>query len=305
MPVDPCFDDLLSDPRNTVRPPPAHVPLARVRAAADAAMAQGDAPAMASVRDDAMPCGTHHVPVRHYRPTDAAALPAILFCHGGGFVWGSIETHDGLCRRLAAATGAAVASVGYRLAPETPFPGPVEDARAALRHLAGADGIDGGALALCGDSAGAAICASLAKLAPRDGIALRHLALLYPALDPACDTPSQHALADGPLLTRDAMRWFWSAYLGDAEPGDDRLPLHPAGLEHLPPTIIATAEFDPLRDEGAALAERLRALGTDVVLRCVPGMVHGFLSLPAASPVADAAMHEVHARLRTALAGRS
>ncbi len=164
MPIDPCFTELLEDPRNTVRPPPAHVPMDKVRRAADAAMSQGDASEMAAVRDGVVHLEGRDVPYRHYRPTTAPNLPGILFCHGGGFVWGSIETHDGICRRLAARTGAAVISVGYRLAPETPLPGPVEDAYGVLQDLiAGVDeyGIDADNLALCGDSAGAGSVSAL------------------------------------------------------------------------------------------------------------------------------------------------
>lgn len=302
MPIDPCFAELLADPRNTVRPPPAHVSMDRVRRAADGAMAQGDAPPMATVRDSAVALPGREVPCRVYRPVQVPVLPAVLFCHGGGFVWGSLETHDGICRRLAARTGAAVISVGYRLAPETRFPGPVEDAFGVLQDMISrADhyGIDAGNIALCGDSAGGAICVSIAKRAARDDIALRHLALIYPALDPECDTASQRELADGPLLTREAMRWFWSCYLGSRpDYSDDLLPLQDAGLGTLPATTVATAEFDPLRDEGEILADRLTACGIDVSHRCYPGMIHGFMSLAATSEIIDAALRDVSERIR-------
>lgn len=304
MPIDPCFQELLSDPRNTVRPPPPHVPMDKVRRAADAAMAQGVVPQMVQMEDVAVRAAGREVPFRHYRPVVSRTLPAILFCHGGGFVWGSIDTHDGICRRLAAQTGAAVISVGYRLAPETRFPGPVEDARAVLRHIiedCEALGLDSAAIALCGDSAGGGICVSLAKIAARDGIPLRHLALIYPALDPDCNTASQRDLADGPLLTQAAMRWFWSCYLGSTDAQLDLLPLGAAYLAGLPPTTIATAEYDPLRDEGAGFAERLTALGVEVESTCFAGMIHGFLSLPATSPVMDGAMRYVAHRLGAAL----
>lgn len=304
MPIDPCFQELLSDPRNTVRPPPPHVPMDKVRRAADAAMAQGVAPRLARVKDGTARIAGQEILFRHYRPVASPSLPAILFCHGGGFVWGSIDTHDGICRRLAALTGAAVVSVGYRLAPEDRFPAPVEDAYAILRHIATQSaglGLDSGAIALCGDSAGAAICVSVAKLAARDGIHLCHLALIYPALDPDCNTASQRDLADGPLLTQAAMRWFWSCYLSGTDAQLDLLPLGAAYLDGLPPTTIATAEYDPLRDEGAGFAERLTALGVEVETTCFAGMIHGFLSLPTTSPVMDEAMRYVAHRLGAAL----
>jgi len=301
MPIDPCFAELLSDPRNTVRPPPAHVAMAKVRRTADAAMSQGNAPQMAAVRDSAVHLKGRDISCRQYRPVDAPILPAILFCHGGGFVWGSIETHDGICRRLAAKTGAAVISVGYRLAPETRFPGPVEDVDGVLRDMIARDddyGIDADNLALCGDSAGGGICVSVAKLAARDSIPLRHLALIYPALDPGCDTASQHALANGPLLTQEAMQWFWSCYLGTPpNHAADLLPPQSAYLDGFPATTVATAEFDPLKDEGEHFTARLRARKIDVAFKCYPGMIHGFMSLPASSATTQAALSDVCERL--------
>jgi acetyl esterase len=225
--LDPSLVALVSDPRNTVRPPPAHVPLDKVRWAADAAMAQGAWVDMAAVTDGTVTHGAHAIPVRHYRPTSDAVLPAIVFCHGGGFVWGSIATHDGLCRRLAALTGAAVISVGYRLSPETVCPGAAEDALAVLTDLiarAADHGIASDRVALCGDSAGGAICIAVAAMAARAGLPLRHLALFYPAIDPACDSASQRAQADGPVLTQAAMRWFWSCYLGTGTPATTPAP---------------------------------------------------------------------------------
>ncbi|SDD53134.1 alpha/beta hydrolase [Ruegeria marina] len=304
MPVDPCFSELLSDPRNTVRPPPAHVPMEKVRQAADRAMAQGESPVMASVRDADFAVEGRAIPVRQYRPIEAERLPAIVFCHGGGFVWGSIETHDGLCRRLAAKTGASVFSVGYRLAPETRFPGPVLDVLGvlgAVHECADGEDIDPDALALCGDSAGGAICVSVAALAAQSGLSLRHLGLFYPALDPSCNTPSQHAFAEGPLLTKSAMEWFWSCYLGPGKPPENvPLPGDLRDLSGLPPTTIATAEFDVLRDEGVHFAKRLTDAGIDTELTCHPGMIHGFLSLPATSHQIDAALDGMCQRLRAA-----
>lgn len=305
MPIDPSFAELLSDPRNTVRPPPAHVPMDKVRRAADGAMAQGELPELHSITDAHVSLEGRDIPIRHYRPTDKDALPAILFCHGGGFVWGSIDTHDGICRRLAAQTNAAVISVGYRLAPETRFPGPVQDVFGVLQEIsrsAAALAIDPQAIALCADSAGGAICVSVSALAARTGLQLSHLGLFYPALDPSCNSPSQHKFSEGPLLTKAAMEWFWSCYLGaDKRSGDIPLPHEIPDFSVLPQTTIVTAEFDPLRDEGADFFNRLKDADVNARLTCHTGLIHGFLSLPTTSPRNEAAFQEVCTRLREAL----
>ncbi len=307
MPVDPCFSAFLADPRNAVQPPPPHVPLGKVRAVANGAMAQLEAPTLPFREDLAFALDRRSIAARHYRPSDAKSLPLILFCHGGGFVWGDLDTHDGLCRRLAADTGFAVISLDYRLAPETRFPGPVEDVFGVLRLViqqADAYGIDPSAIALCGDSAGAAICVSVAAMAAEAGIALRHLALFYPALDPSCSTPSHHALAEGYMLTRAAMAWFWDCYLGPTPPsGPSVLPSQLADLAGLPPTSIATAEFDPLRDEGQRFCQALQDAGQDADYRCHSGMLHGFLSLPVRSPVIEAAVDHMCRRIKASMLG--
>jgi acetyl esterase len=305
MPIDPCFADLLSDPRNTVRPPPDHIPLDRVRQAADRAMDQGKVPDLERIVDGTVQLPGRDIAIRHYRPSADAILPAIIFCHGGGFVWGSIDTHDGICRRLASETGAAVISVGYRLAPETRFPGPVDDVHGVLKDMirnAPQYGINPDAIALFGDSAGGAICVSVAALAARAGRNLRHLGLFYPALDPACDSVSQRTFADGPLLTQEAMAWFWTCYLDASEDRDGTpLPLELEDFSGFPPTTINTAEHDPLRDEGETLHRRLLANGVVSDLTCLPGMIHGFLSLPVTSPVIENAFDEAAGKLRISL----
>ena len=195
-------------------------------------------------------------------------------------------------------------SKGCRLSPETRAPGAVEDACAVLRDLiarAAHHGIAPGRIALCGDSAGGAICIGAAALAARSGLALRHLALFYPAIDPACDTASQNALADGPVLTRAAMRWFWDQHLGPDPATGGLLPLDVADPSILPPTTVTVAAYDPLRDEGAAFADRLSQAGVDTILSVAPGLVHGFLSLPVSALAIDAALSETARRLRHGL----
>lgn len=285
----PAFAALAADPRNTVRPPPAHVPLAKVRAAADAAMTDPAPPPVARVTDATVISDGQPVPVRLYRPVADGVLPVILFAHGGGFVWGSIATHDGICRRLALATGAAVLSVGYRLAPEAPFPAAMRDVLAvvgALPRFADAWQVDPGHLSLCGDSAGGHVVLTAAMALRGTADAPQRMALLYPAVDPTCAMDSHRRFADGPILSHAAMRWFWSCCLGNPPPLP-AAPLH-ADLRGLPPTLIVTAETDVLHDEGVALGQALARQGMAPVVHTAAGTVHGFLSLaPDAEPARD------------------
>lgn len=305
MPVDPCFAALISDPRNTVRPPPAQVPIEKVRQAADRAMAQMAAPDLASVVNRIVSEPDRDIPIRLYRPVVEGCLPIVLFCHGGGWVWGSIDTHDGICRNLAARTGATVVSVDYRLSPETTFPGAAEDVLAVLTHLrqqAATMQIDPDHIALCGDSAGGHIIVTATLRAMRAGVPIRHLGLFYPALNPACDSDSFQEFAEGPVLTKDAMTWFWSCYLGKAgadAPGFIN-PMH-ADLSGFPATTIMAAEYDVLRDEARAFAERASHVQPDVVLRTCPGMIHGFLSLATQSQTIEGSMDEMSRRIARSL----
>ena len=278
MTLHPALRELLADPSMTVRIPPPHVPMRKVRTAADAAMHRGAQPFMTSVEDMLVPADPP-VPIRLYRPTAVRPAPAILFCHGGGFVWGSLETHDGLCRRIATRTGALVFAVGYRLSPEAPFPAAQNDAFAVLEHLwtrAVALGVDRKRIGVCGDSAGAFVAAHAAARFLAIGRSLAAMTLIYPALDPLCARPSHAECADGPVLTTQAMDWFWAAHLPAGLPaGAPRLEDAP-----FPPTTILVAGYDPLRDEGRAFDAALRARGREASLLEAPDMPHGFLSLP-------------------------
>lgn len=297
MPLDPRLEAFLADPRNHVRPPPAHLPMEKVRRAANAAMPGPARIDLAEIRALAGPGG---VALRLYRPSAAPDLPIILFLHGGGWVWGDLDTHDTICRALARRSGAAVVAVDYRLAPETRFPGQLEDGLAALRWLRAEAyplDLDGTRIALCGDSAGGNIACTMAMVAGRYAMGIRHLAMIYPVLDAARASPSQRAFADGYLLSGAGMKWFWDCYLGDSahsgNPLASPLAASPAELSALPPVSISTAEFDILRDEGEAFAAHLRQVGIAVSLRRHDGMVHGFLSLPAVEDVALAAIADI------------
>ena len=264
------------------------------------------APAIHATRELTVPGAQGPIRARLYRPSAARQLPLIVYFHGGGFVICDIDVYDDLCRQLANYSGCAVASVEYRLAPEVPFPGPLEDCYSALTFLAQHGeslDVDATRLAVAGDSAGANLATSAAQLArDRHGPALRYQALIYPALDPACDSTSMRALAEGFLLSREVMRWYWGCYL--AAPADAANPLAAplrANLAGLPPATVITAEFDPLRDEGEAYVDRLRAAGVAVVGRRYLGMIHGFASLPHVTTVANHALADVAADLRAAL----
>jgi acetyl esterase len=300
----PCFATLLEDPRSELRPLPLHM-LGDLRRGNRKFLRQAPAPPIHAIAEYSVAGPGGPIAVRAYRPSDGAKLPGTVFCHGGGFVVGDLETHDAVCRLLALRSGCAVFSVDYRLAPETRFPGPINDCQAVLAWLdanAARLDVDSTRLAACGDSAGANLVVAAALLARDGGPRLRHLGLIYPITDAACDTASMHEFASGYVLTRAAMQWFWSLYLGD--PADGANPLASvlrADLSGLPAATILTAEFDPLRDEGEAFASKLRAAGVAVDARRFNGMIHGFVGMPQLTPMAAAAIDQLATNLRAAL----
>ena len=221
--------------------------------------------------------------VRRYHPLDDSTQPRhlLVFFHGGGWLIGSIESHDDLCRRLANACAAVVVSVDYRLAPEAPYPAAVEDCLSALewadgsRESWGVTGITG----VAGDSAGGNLAAVVAQRARDRGTpSLGCQLLLYPVTDWNLDSGSYLAYSEGYGLTRESMGWFWQQYLGDQDPTQPGAsPLRAGSLAGLPATYVVTAEYDTLRDEGDAYARRLEAAGVSVTRECLPGLLHGFL----------------------------
>jgi acetyl esterase len=250
------------------------------------------------------------IPLRVYRPAavpDATRLPAYVYFHGGGWVIGDVNTHDVMCRQLTAASGASVVSVDYRLAPESKFPAAADDAWAATRWVvAHADtlGLDAGRLAVGGDSAGgnlAAVVALLARDAGGPAIALQ--VLIYPVTDVMRETRTYADFADGYLLTRDSMRWFIAHYLRSKDDASDwRVsPLRAPSLAGLPPALIVTAGFDPLRDEGEMYAGRLRDAGVMVDYVCYGGMIHGFAGMGKLIDTAQRAIAHIGDSLRQAL----
>jgi acetyl esterase len=246
---------------------------------------------------------TGPVNVRVYKPVDRPA-GAIVYYHGGGWVLGSLDSSDAQLRAFALQTQCCIVSVDYRLAPEHPFPAAVMDAvealswvDASLAELAGARV----PLIVGGDSAGANL-ATVAAILARDAYRpkLAGQLLYYPVTDPLLDTPSYLENAEGYFLTRDLMRWFWNHYVSDAAQQLDfrYAPLRASDLSRLPPALIQTAEFDPLRDEGEAYAERLRAAGTAVTLQRRDGLIHGYVGMGPVARVARDAIDDAAAWVR-------
>ena len=246
------------------------------------------------------------LPARLYRPEAAAPVPTLVFFHGGGFTIGDLETHDAQCRVLCRDVEAAVLSVEYRLAPEAPFPAAVEDACAATRwafeHV-GELGEDPHRVAVGGDSAGANLAAVVAQLLRGHEPALAGQLLIYPVVDFCSRRPSHEENGEGYMLTDRDMRWFEGNYLPDgARPEDPTAsPLLADDLAGLPPAVIASAEFDPLRDEGRAYADALEAAGVPVNHVCFEGLVHGFFAMGPLSVAAAAAVAQVGGNLRELL----
>ena len=247
------------------------------------------------------------IAVRIYTPKGGqAALPGLVYFHGGGWARGSLQTHDIVCRSLANGAGCVVVSVDYRMAPEHRFPAAFEDSLAATRWVAehaAEIGIDPRRLAVGGDSAGGNLAAAVA-LAARDagGPSLVHQLLIYPVTDYNFDTRSYADNAEGYMLTRAAMQHYWRLYLRDGSDGADfrASPLRARDFGNLPPALVITAEFDPLRDEGRAYADRLREAGTPVLYREYPGMVHGFVTSAGVLDAGKQAVREAAAALKDA-----
>jgi acetyl esterase len=211
--------------------------------------------------------------VRVFEPLEPGGF-TLVYLHGGGWVVGSVETHDPLCRRVANATGARVVSVDYRLAPEHPFPAALDDAEEVLRWVRTQD--PGRVVGVAGDSAGASLAAGLSLRARDRQIPLAAQLLLYPATDPGMSSASITANGEGYFLTRQDMAWFYRQYLPAGPESAAEADLARADVVGVAPAIVATAEFDPLRDEGAAYADRLKNAGVPTEYVPGPGLIHGF-----------------------------
>lgn len=236
------------------------------------------------------------VEVRLYKP--ANALPAaIVYAHGGGWVAGTLDTYDSLCRALANRSGCSVVSVGYTLAPEAPHPiaaGQVTKVMQAAR-------MDGARLALAGDSAGAHVMTLVASVAKKAQMPVEGLALVYPVVSPAMDTPSWETLGNDYGLTRAGMRWYWDHYLAQGPKTPLPADLLELDLSDLPPTLLLTAGFDPLKDEGLALGNAIEKAGVDVERVSFDGQMHGFFRSMAQIPESYVAIERVAQFLRAKL----
>jgi acetyl esterase/lipase len=247
--------------------------------------------------DRTVPVAADAIPVRIYYPHGEPHdnRPAIVFCHGGGFVFCDIESHDGFCRALARGTQAVVVSVGYRLAPEHRAPTAALDAFTAFCWAVGHAtelGIDPTRTAIGGDSAGANLAAVTAILC-RDQGGARPAAqlLIYPTIEPSFDTDSYHRYATGYVNTRSAMQWYWRQYLCAEKVVEPAYLVSPARADshaNLPPAVIVTAGLDPLHSEGCDYAHRLRDAGVGVMHRDFPGLFHGFMTIQSFPPAASA-----------------
>lgn len=309
MPLDPIFAQLLAGmpplvgPGDTVQA----VRQRLIEVAANPALA-ALGPQVGAVEDTELPGAAGPVEARIYRPGTPGPHPTVVFFHGGGFAIGTIGTHDLMCRELCRQVDAVVVSVEYRLAPEFPFPAGIEDSVAATwwvaEHIDELGG-DAGRLAVAGDSAGGNIAAVVAQefAGQESAPAIAAQLLIYPATDFSQDYPSRAEFGDGYFLDQPSLELFAQAYVTDlAHVLDPRLsPMLFAKLGSLPPTVVATAEFDPIRDQGEAYADALAEAGVAVRKRRFDGLIHGFIHFGPFVPAAQAAVDEICALLRDTL----
>lgn len=286
MPLDPQVRELLERRAAAGMPPLYGMSVAEARAADIAAIkaAGGAVEPVAAVEDVEIPGPAGPIPVRSYLPHGSGPFPTLVYFFGGGWTLGSVETSDGVCRALTNAAGCCTIAVGYRLAPEHKFPAAVEDCYAAVRWLAHHGdvlGADTSRIAVAGDSAGGNLAAVTALLA-RDhgGPPLACQVLVYPNTDHSLHPSGVPGGYDLPFDER-SVRWYWDNYLADQDDGASPLvsPLRAPDLSGLPPALVVTAEYDPLRAEGIRYATTLRDAGVDVEQVDQTGMIHGFLTM--------------------------
>ena len=287
MPINPGFAPLFEMMKGLADVDMTALPAANMRMILDNPIPLAQPITMARVEDLTIPVEGESILARLYVPESAPENPPVMaFFHGGGFVHGTLETHDGTCRMLARESGLAVISIAYRLAPEHRYPTAVQDAFAAAKWIVAncAElGVDGAKLVVAGDSAGGNIAAALCQMAKtHGGPAIAHQLLIYPVVNMDFGSASylEHG-GEGNFLTADAMRRYWSDYLGDTAFANAPLAnlLQSADVSGLPSATVIVAQCDPLRDEGVAYANKLADAGVDTKLVEAPGMIHGFFSL--------------------------
>jgi acetyl esterase len=259
------------------------------------------------IEDRTLGVGQHNVAIRIYRPERASGLPlppVIQYMHGGGWVLGSIDSHDCIAAEIAHETGAVVVSIDYRLAPEHPFPAAFEDCYGVMEFIAQSGevlGVDSGKFIVAGDSAGGNLAAALALAARSEaGIRLAGQVLIYPVLSGGFEMPSHEENAHAAMLKTADMRQFWRLYLGgeDTTLNPYAAPLLAASFTHLPPAYVATAGYDPARDDGLAYAQGLRQAHVEAEYECAADLAHGWLRARAMSPSAARAFDGVIRAMR-------
>jgi acetyl esterase len=306
VPLDPQIQAMRDQRERDNVPPLYAMSLADARAADLASIQEtgGEPEPVYEVADLKITGPGGELPLRLYRPTGERPLPVLLYFFGGGWVLGTIDTADGVSRSLANSSGALVAVVGYRLAPEHPFPAAIEDCYAAVRWVAGhcgEIGADPARLAVGGDSAGGNLAAAVALRARTEGPALAGQLLVYPNTDQTADDESMRAADDPFLFNRHSVAWYRRYYLADPADAASPLasPLRAESLAGLPPALVITAEYDPLRDQGEAYARRLAEDGVQAELSRYPGMAHGFFTMAGTVDASRAALAQAASHLRT------
>jgi len=307
MPLDPQAAAFLKQAADAGAPPLGSLPVAETRMMLQSLfLPPGPREAIKKIENRVVEQSGVKIPIRIYTPEAKGPLPILIYYHGGGFVIGDCEAYDIPCRALANGAGCLVVSVDYRLAPEHKFPTPVEDCYAAAvwvsAHAAELGG-DSGRMAVGGDSAGGNLSAVVAQMArDRKGPSIAFQLLIYPVTDYEPNTPSSKANAEGYLLTKAAMDWFWGHYLSNPSDGAKPYasPLRATDFGKLPPALVITAEFDPLRDEGSAYAQKMQQAGVKVKHSDYLGMIHGFFSLGHVLNRSKELMSECCAELRAA-----
>lgn len=310
MPLDPQAEKLLRALKEMGRQPMETMTPAEARVAARAFKDLGGEPeSVASVDHRFIPGPTADLPVRIYTPTDHgdAPLPALIYFHGSGWVILNIEICDSFSRALANRSGCLVVAVNYQKAPEHKFPVPFEDCYAATRWVfdnSRSLGIDPARIGIIGDSAGGNLAAAVTLRArDEDGPRLAYQVLVYPAVQYGWDTPSAVANAEGYLLQRATMQYYWTHYVNDPRDADNPYcsPLKAPDHSRLPPALIVSAEYDPLCDDGRNYAAKLNAAGVPVTFRLYQGMIHGFLWMSGVMDQSRALVDEIGREARSVL----
>lgn len=306
MPLDPAAEQILAVMAEQGEEPIEKLGAEGARAMYKAMMPPTSEARLAQVEDIDCPGPAGSISLRVYRPLSQAPVPVLMYFHGGGWVIGDLDTHDSLCRDLAAGSQSLVISVDYRLAPEHPYPAAPADCYAATvwaSKNAALFGGDATRLAVVGDSAGGNLAAVISLMARDRGKPdISFQLLIYPVVDCTSDTLSYEENAEGYLLTKASMEWFWDQYVSDNRRKEMYAsPLRATNLANLPPALLLTAEYDPLRDEGEAYGKRLEEAGVTTEVLRYDGMIHGFVHMNAMLPEGKKALDHCILRLQEAL----